>query len=142
MPYPKPLYARIDWVLWLPVLFLALVVLIFVVGTHVVFAGGDVKVTWDQASDCNVVTGWELLVAPVTTQQPNPQPSDATVGVSIPKGQPPCGLGMTKTATVTAGVGPQRFWLRAVAGATKSAESNAANASLPLAPPGQLTVVP
>lgn len=142
MPYKKPFYSQIDWVLWLPVLFGALIVLMFVVGTRVVFAGGDVQVRWDQASDCSVVTGWELLVAPVTTQQPNPQPSDAVVGVSIPKGTPACGLAMQKTVTVTAGVGPQRFWLQAVAGTTKSGVSNAANASLPLAPPGQLTVTP
>lgn len=141
MPYTKPFWMRWEWTWWLPLMFVAFVALIFVVGTRVVFAGGDVKLTWDQASDCSVVTGWELLVAPITQQQPNPQPVDAQIGVSIPKGQPPCGLAMQKTATITSGVGPQRFWIRAVAGATKSGESGNVDASMPLGKPSGFQLV-
>lgn len=146
MTYTKP-----KWWQYLPWhvmvfgvgMLLALVGLI-VFAVNLANAGGQVNLTWDQASDCSIVTGWEVLVAPITTANPNPQPTAATIGVSIANtGTPPCGLAMTKTATVTAGVGPTRFWLRAVdGGSVKSKESNAVDASLPLGKPSGLTVVP
>lgn len=106
------------------------------------FAGGPTVVSWNQDADCAAVTGWELLQAPITTTNPNPQPTAAVVGVTIPNtGTPPCGLAMTRTVTAS-GVGPTRFWLRALAGATKSGESNSVDASLPLGKPLGLTVVP
>lgn len=107
----------------------------------IAYAGGPVALTWNQASDCSEVTGWELLVAPITTANPNPQPTAAVVGVSFANDQPPCGLNMTRTVTVASGVGPQRFWLRALAGAVRSDVSNAVTASLPLGKPSGLTVV-
>ena len=104
------------------------------------YAGGPVAVTWDQAADCASVSGWELLQAPITTANPNPQPTAATIGASIQNsGTPPCGLAMTKTVTL-AGVGLSRFWIRAVAGTVKSGESNSVDASLPLARPAGLSV--
>lgn len=109
-------------------------------GAGTAIAGGPTVVTWDQGADCASIGGWELLVAPITSAQPNPQPTAAAVGVTIANtGTPPCGLAMTRTVNV-AGVGPTRFWLRAVAGATKSKESNAVDASLPLAAPAGLSV--
>lgn len=137
MPYPKPWYVRIDWPLWLlTVMCIGLSWLI----VGLVLAGGPVAVTWDQGQDCGVVTGWELLQASVTTSQPNPQPTSAVIGVSIPNtGTPPCGLAMTKTVTVS-GIGPTRFWLRAVATAGKSGTSNQVDAALPFAAPSGLTV--
>lgn len=107
----------------------------------VALAGGPVALTWNQASDCSEVTGWELLVAPITTANPNPQPTAAVVGVSFANDQPPCGLNMTRTVNVASGVGPQRFWLRALAGAVKSDVSNAVNASMPLSKPTGLQLV-
>lgn len=105
-------------------------------------AGGPTVVSWDQGADCASITGWELVQAPITTAQPNPQPTAGSIGASIANtGTPPCGLAMTRTVTL-AGVGPTRFWIRAVAGATKSIESNSADAALPLASPGQLRVAP
>jgi len=74
--------------------------------------------------------------------QPNPQPTAATFTVSIAN-QPPvvCGSAATTTAAVS-GVGPTRFWLRAVLGSTaKSGESNSVDVTLPLARPAGLTVV-
>lgn len=112
----------------------------YVWGAGTAIAGGPTVVTWDQGADCGLVTGWELLVSPITAAQPNPQPSAAPVGVTIANsGTPPCGLAMTRTVNV-AGVGPSRFWLRAVAGPTKSGESNSVDASLPLARPAGLSV--
>lgn len=110
-------------------------------GIGLAHAGGPVALTWNQATDCAEVTGWELLVAPVTTANPNPQPTSAVAGVSFANDQPPCGLSMSRTVNVASGVGPQRFWLRAVAGTTKSDVSNAVNASMPLGKPSGLTVV-
>lgn len=108
-----------------------------------VWAGGPVVVTWDQAADCASVTGWELLVAPVTTVNPNPLPSAATLGATIANtGTPACGMAMVKTATITSGVGPQRFWIRAVGGAIKSVESNSVDASLSFTAPGLRSVTP
>ncbi len=109
-------------------------------------AGGPVALTWSQASDCGEVTGWELLVAPITTANPNPSPTSATVGVSFANSGAPCGLNMTRTVTVTSGVGPQRFWLKAYtpgAGGARfySDVSNSADASMPLGKPSGLTVV-
>lgn len=113
-----------------------------IAGLTPAFAGGPVAVTWDQASDCPAVTGWELLQAPITTAQPNPPVGSATLGASIANtGTPPCGLAMVKTVTVT-GIGPTRFWLRGVAGTVKSADSNSVDASLPFAKPGLTSVVP
>ena len=109
--------------------------------TGVAHAGGPTVVSWDQASDCASVQGWELLQAPITAANPNPQPTAAVVGVTIQNsGTPPCGLAMTRTVTLN-GAGPTRFWLRAVAGAQRSVESNAVGAVLPLAPPTSLSVV-
>jgi hypothetical protein len=48
---------------------------------------------------------------------------------------------MVKTVTVN-GIGTTRFWLRAVAVAGKSSESNSVDASLPFAKPGLTSVVP
>lgn len=111
------------------------------VSASVAFAGGPVALTWNQASDCSEVTGWELLVAPVTTANPNPQPTSAVVGVSFANDQPPCGLNMTRTVNVS-GVGPQRFWLRALAGSIRSDVSNAVDRSMPLGKPSGLVVAP
>lgn len=117
------------------------VVLTVAFGAGVAHAGGGATVTWDQGADCSSVTGWELLAAPITTAQPNPQPTAAAIGASIQNtGTPPCGLAMSKAVTLS-GVGPTRFWIRAVAGATKSGESNSVDVSLPLAKPAGLTVV-
>lgn len=107
-------------------------------------AAGPVTLTWNQPSDCEAVTGWELLVAPITTTQPNPDPTAATLGASIATSDtPPCGSGMTRTlATLTgASVGPTRFWLRAVAGAIRSDASAGVDAGVPLGKPTGLTVV-
>jgi hypothetical protein len=109
-------------------------------GAGLAHAGGPTVVTWDQATDCASVQGWELLQAPITTANPNPQPTAAVIGVTIANNAPPCGLNMTRTVTL-AGVGPTRFWLRAVASGGKSGVSNAVEASLPLAPPASLSVV-
>jgi hypothetical protein len=106
-----------------------------------VLAGGPVALTWNQATDCPSVVGWELLVAPISTANPNPPVTTASVGVSFANNVPPCGLSMSRTVNVS-GVGQQRFWLRAVATASKSSESNSIDASLPLGKPDGLTVVP
>lgn len=118
------------------------VVLTVTFAAGVAHAGGPTVVAWNQSADCASVTGWELLAAPITTAQPNPQPSGATVGVTIPNtGTPPCGLAMSRTVNLS-GVGSYRYWLRALAGSTKSGESNAVEASQPLGKPDGLTVVP
>lgn len=106
-----------------------------------VLAGGAVDVTWSQSADCAIVTGWDVLIAPITTQQPNPQPTAAAIGVSIANtGTPACGLNMQKRVTVSDGVGPTRFWIRAVAPQAFSKPSNPADASVPLAPPAGLSI--
>lgn len=122
---------------WAFVAGIAVAAVVFAAG--VAFAGGPTMITWDQGSDCAAVTGWELVSVPITTSNPNPQPTGA--GLSVPKDASGCGLAMSRTVTTT-GVGPTRFWLRAVAGATKSAESNSVDASLPLGKPTGLTVAP
>jgi hypothetical protein len=117
-----------------------LVTLTFACG--VAYAGGNAVVTWDQAADCTSVTGWELLGAPITLAVPNPAPATASIQMSIANTAPVvCGFGATRTAAVS-GVGPTRFWLRAVFGASlKSGESNSVDVSLPLGKPSGLTVV-
>jgi hypothetical protein len=116
------------------------VTVVFAAG--VAHAGGDARVTWDQATDCTSVTGWELLGAPITLAVPNPAPATASIQMSIANTAPVvCGFGATRTAAVS-GVGPTRFWLRAVFGASlKSGESNSVDVSLPLGKPSGLTVV-
>jgi hypothetical protein len=144
MPYPKPsFWSVVPWTLVLPALALiALVLGLVVFAASLVQAGGPTVVTWSQPTDCDVVTGWELLAAPITTANPNPQPPAANVAVSIPNtGTPLCGPGMTKTVTL-AGVGPSRFWIRAAVNTFKSGESNSVDASLPLGKPGLTSVVP
>jgi hypothetical protein len=121
--------------------FLSAVGLILILGCPTLAcAGGPRIVTWDQAADCASVQAWELLQAPITTANPNPVSTAATLGVTIPNSGPPCGLAMTRTVTV-AGVGPTRFWIRAVAGTLRSDVSNPVDRSLPLAAPAGLSVV-
>jgi hypothetical protein len=108
-------------------------------GAATAHAGGPTVVSWNQATDCASVTAWELLAAPITSANPNPQPTTAAVGVTITNTGSPCGLNMTRTVDVS-GVGPMRFWLRAVAGSTRSGTSNAVDQSLPLGKPDGLTV--
>lgn len=116
------------------------VVLTVVFAAGYAHAGGSAVVRWDQPADCTSVTGWEFLGAPITAAQPDPQPTVATLQVSIANVAPVvCGFGASKTVTV-AGVGPQRYWLRAVMGAVKSGESNSVDVTLPLARPSGLTV--
>jgi len=111
----------------------------FALASSIADAGGTLALTWDQASDCASITGWELLVAPITAANPTPAPTSAIVRASIANtGAPTCGLAMTTRVTLTTGTGPQRFWLRAVAGADRSAESNTVDLSLPLARPSNL----
>jgi hypothetical protein len=110
------------------------------VGATTAHAGGPAVLTWNQATDCGSVTAWELLAAPITQANPNPQPTAATVGVTIANSGPPCGLNMSRTVDVS-GVGPMRFWLRAVAGSVRSGTSNAVDQSLPLGKPDGLQVV-
>lgn len=118
-----------------------LALLVFFWWTGAAFAGGQATVRWDQGADCGQVVGWELLQAPVTATGPTPVPSMATVGASIPNdGTPACGMAMQQTVTLV-GIGPQRFWLRAVgANGVKSAESGSVDASLPLARPSGLSL--
>lgn len=111
-------------------------------GQGVAFAGGPVTLKWDQAGDCPTITSFDVLTAPITTAQPNPPFSAAIVAATFPNGgsgAPPCGLAMQRTVSLS-GVGTTRVWLRAVAGATKSAESNGVDSSFPLAAPSGLTV--
>ena len=104
-------------------------------------AGGTGVLTWNQPADCASVTGWDLLAAPITAAQPNPQPTHATVQTTISNGPPViCGPTATRT-TLVSGVGPTRFWLRARNGLVTSGESNAVDVSLPLARPASLTLV-
>lgn len=147
MSYVKPWWmhpARLETALLYVTTFVVGLIWFVIVGLSLatfVYAGGPVALTWDQANDCSVVTGWELLQASVTTAQPNPQPTSAVIGVSIPNtGTPPCGLAMTRTVNVS-GIGPTRFWLRAVAAAGKSGTSNNVDAALPFAPPTGLQIV-
>jgi hypothetical protein len=140
MAYPIPKWwQRVPWHLVLPAgAFVGFLVWLIFFAVRLAQAGGPAVVTWDQGADCGSITGWELASAPVTAAAPNPAPP--TGGVSIPNsGSPFCGLAMSRTVTTT-GVGPTRFWLRAVAGPTKSTESNSADAALPLAKPAGLTV--
>jgi len=118
------------------------VILTVTFAAGVAHAGGPVVVTWNQSADCAAVTGWELAAAPITTTKPNPVFSDATLAVSIANTAPvACGPAATKTVLLT-GVGSSRYWLTAVAGTTKSNPSNNVDASLPLAAPSGLQVVP
>lgn len=109
--------------------------------TLTVANAGTVDVKWNQTADCQVVSGWELLMAPITTANPNPPVTSAAVGVSIPTTGLVCGMNMQKLGQAVNGVGQTRFWLRAVAiGGAKSAESNSVDVSVPLGPPSGLTV--
>lgn len=129
----------IDALAWgLIALFAAAGFALFVIG---IAEAGTVDVKWNQTADCTAITGWELLVAPITTAQPNPPVTSATVGVSIPTTGLTCGLNMQKLGQAVNGVGQTRFWMRAVAGTTRSAESNSVDVSVPLAPPSGLQVV-
>lgn len=140
MPYPEPKWwQQVPWVMIvtaLAVVGFAGALVLF--GARLAHAGGPAVVTWDQVADCVAVTSWELLAAPVTTANPNPLPGAATVAMTIPN-TPPCGLAMSRTVT-TSGVGPTKFWIRAVAGAFRSGESNSVEVALPLARPSGLGI--
>lgn len=133
-----------DAPVWMGLLILALTGLavgaFLCVALLAVATAGTVDVRWNQASDCAAITGWEVMVAPVTAANPNPSFTSATVGVSIPTTGLTCGLNMQKTNLALNAVGQTRFWLRAVAGTQRSSESNSVDVSVPLGPPSGLTV--
>jgi len=103
-------------------------------------AGGPGVLTWSQPADCAQITHWELLAAPITAAQSNPQPTNATIQATVTNGPPVlCGPSATRT-TIVSGLGPMRFWLRAAAGLVKSGESNAVDVVLSLARPVALAL--
>lgn len=109
-------------------------------GAVVLIAAGSVShaassatFTVRQDSDCVAVASFDMLSAPITTAQPNPGPSDATVLASFAN-TPVCanGIAFSRTVPVVLAAGQVRFWMRNVASdGTLSGVSNSLDRSVP-----------
>lgn len=108
-------------------------------------ADGPVSYTFDQTNNCAGIAAWRVLGVDITPVTPNPTPPAAdgsTPARATITNVPPltCGPGVVAVAP-TAGAGPTRIWLQAVANASTPANfqgsplSNSVDATLrPTAP--------
>lgn len=121
--------------------FLWLLLILCWITNHAVFclASGPMKVTFDQANDCAVITGWQVEFESTVTA--GAVPGSKSIGVSIPNTAPlVCGSGILQTIPVST-VGLTRFWVQAVAaGGITSAFSNSIDVAVPFLPPHLVSV--
>lgn len=126
---------------WILLAFLFFVALI----ASAALADGPVSYTFDQANNCAGIAAWRVLGVDITPVTPNPTPpaADGSTPARATITNVPsltCGPGVVAVAP-TAGAGPTRIWLQAVANASTPANfqgsplSNSVDATLrPTAP--------
>lgn len=103
------------------------------------WGSGPRRLVFNQPADCTFVARWETAYEPTGTA--GTLPSSAAAKVLVENAAPVvCGPGITAVSGFL-GVGPTRFWLRAIAtdGST-SAWSNSVDAPLPFAAPALVSV--
>ena len=105
---------------------------VLLLAAQFVHASGGMQAQFDQLADCPFIAGWEVAYEPVSAG--GTVPGTGALGASFPNSGT-CGPN-TQGAFQATGVGPHRFWLRAVAGdGTLSPYSNSLDVTIPFAAP-------